>query len=535
MTRMNGCLCIRTLLIIGILVLSFVRPYNVHAQQGTVITIKTITPTVALPGQTMTVKINITVSGGGGGGGGPIDTILAIDRTGSMFGQKFEDAKDAAQIFISEQKDQDRSEIIAFAEQATVQMNFTYTDSAGKAALNLAIDQIISPYGFTNLYGALEKSVSELTKGRMDVKRAIILMTDGRPTIGVTATSMFVDLARYAASTGAVVYTIGLGDPGIVADPVNTTLLQDIATAGNGKYYFAPTSSELANIYIQISGELHGPPATNVRVTENLPTSLVTYNNDATQTPTSISSGIIFWQIPLIAADTSWVVTFTVTAQKRVTAVQGISPTTIVYDRAGAVDIRIDLPPGFAIREVATISMSSSATTVTVGDVLSCNATVANYGTMPETFTVGMFANTTRITTTSVSLANRSTTMVNFMWNTTGTTPGRYNISIIVDPDMAIVGDDPSNNTKSAMLNVMPKSETSILPLIILIMIPFAIIPLVAAALLGRRRGYFSGRTFTRTTGPRVSHRSVCPRCGGSLTYYANYQKWYCQYCRRYV
>jgi len=535
MTRMNGCLYIRALLIIGILVFSFIQPLSVHAQQGTVITIKTITPTVALPGQTMTVKINITVTGGGGGGGGPIDTILAIDRTGSMFGQKFEDAKDAAQIFIGEQKDQDRSEIIAFAEQATVQINFTNTDSAGKAALNLAIDQIISPYGFTNLYGALEKCVSELTKGRTDAKRAIILMTDGRPTIGVTATSMFTNLAAYAASTGAVVYTIGLGDPGIVTDPVNATLLQEIATAGNGKYYFAPTSDELDDIYIQISGELHGPPATNVRVTENLPTSLVTYNNDATQTPTSISGGALFWQIPLIAADTSWVVTFTVTAQKRVTAVQGVSPTTIIYDRAGSVDIRIDLPPGFAIREVATISMSSSATTITVGSVLSCNATVANYGTMPETFTVGMFANTTRITTTSVSLANRSTTMINFKWNTTGTAPGRYNISITVDPDRAIVGDDPSNNTKSAMLNIGPKYETNILPLIILIMMPFAIIPIVAAALLGRRRGYFSGRSYARAAGTRGSKSLVCPRCHGPLTYYANYQKWYCGYCRRYV
>jgi len=534
MDSSHTCSCVKVLLLVAILLPSFNTLSPVQAQVvGTVITIKTITPNFALPGQTLTVKINITITGGGGVTG-PVDSCLVIDRTGSMYGQKFEDAKVAAKAFIDDQKRaEDRAEVIVFSEQATVQKSFTFTDDAGKTALKKAIDAIISPYGLTNLYAALEKSVQEVaTNGRPDARRAILFMTDGRPTLGITSTSKFIELAQNAASNNIVIYTIGLGGTG--PDPVNATLLQSIATAGKGKYYFAPTSADLEDIYLQISAELRGPPANNVRITEHLPTTLVTYNNDATHPPNSTSDGTIFWQIPQILAETSWVVTFTVTAQKRVAVVQSLSPTTIIYDRAAQVDIRIDLPPGMAVREVATISMAGNATSATQGNVLKYNGTVANYGTILETFTVALFANTTRVATTSISLTNGSTTVVNFNWNTSTTNPARYNISIIADPDGTILGDDPTNNTRSMMLNLGPKSEASILPLLIMVIIPLAVIPLVAAALLGRRRGFFS-RIPSRTVRADSSYSMVCPKCYRPLTYHANYQKWYCQYCRRYV
>lgn len=535
---------IRVLFAITLLLIPFVNSPNVQAQAvGTVVTIKSITPSLALPGQSMTVKINISVTGGGGGLPGPVDTSLIIDRTGSMYGQKFEDAKAAAKAFIDDQEEEDMSQVIAFSEQVSVQKDFTKTDTSGKTALKRAIDQIIPPYGFTNLYAALEKSVQEITgKGRTDSRRAMILLTDGRPNIGITSTSKFIELAESAASANVMVYTVGLGGPS-VPDPVNATLLQEIANAGKGKYYFAPTSSDLKDIYLKISAQIHVPPARNVRVTEHLPSSIVTYNNDASQPPVSISDGTIFWQIEQILAETSWVVTYTVTALKRVTVVQSLSPTTIIYDRGELIDIRIDLPPGLAVREVATIDMAASTTTATEGDTIDFNATVANYGTIPETFEVGLFSNTTKVDTTSVQLSNGSTRVVHFRWNTTGYDPGIYDVAVTADPNGRITGDDPTNNTRTVRLNLSPRYEASILPLVLMILVPLTIIPLTAAAILGRKRGYTSrfpvfterrGATAQRTYG-EGAYRMVCPKCYKPLTYYSQYQKWYCTSCRRYV
>ncbi|MGB6680048.1 MAG: VWA domain-containing protein, partial [Candidatus Bathyarchaeia archaeon] len=228
---------------------------------------------------------------------------------------------------------------------------------AGKAELKQAIDMMPSPIALTNLYAAFQKSAQEIAdKGRPETFKAIVLLTDGRPTIGISTQSAFTDLAADIAAEGGSVFTIGLG-----AD-VNATLLQAIADAGNGEYLYAPTPQDLADLFRRIAEIIQSPPATNIRVTENIQTDLVTYNNDASIEPNSTSLddpvSTLNWNIDRIISNADWEVTFTVTAQKRVVTTTTISPTTIIYDRAQAVDIRVDLPPGFAVREVATTSIS---------------------------------------------------------------------------------------------------------------------------------------------------------------------------------
>lgn len=538
-------------LIMTLLLLPFAGPLGVQAQVvGTVVTIKSITPSCALPGQKLTVKINITVTGGGGGGGGnaPVDVSLVMDRTGSMWGAKFNDAQDAAQAFVQSLQDQDRADLISFSETVRVEQDFTLTNSSGKTTLSRAIDAIISPYGYTNLYGAFQKSVQETAaKGRAVANKAIVLLTDGRPNVGETTSSKFIQLAQSAVANNIKVYTIGLGGP-LVQDPVNTSLLQDIATAGNGKYFFAPSSSQLTAIYLLIAVIIRGPPAENVRVTETLPTSIVTYDNDASQPPNSTTTDTLFWQTPLIASGSSWVVTFTVTAQKRVAVVQSITPTTIIYDRAGQLDIRIDLPPGMTVREVAALSMGASTATATQGDVVNYNATITNLGLIPENIAVRLLANTTQIGQTSVNVASGASSVVRFSWNTTSASPGTYNIAITADPGGNIGCDEPTNNTRTTTLTIGPKSEGSILPFLIMILIPLAIIPIVAAALLGRRRGGYGSRLPLAPARPRllpgvvsggpvsmVPARMVCARCGVPLVYYPDVGRWYCARCGRYA
>ncbi len=543
MQRISTRFHLTVLLIIIILMVPFTNSVKVNAQTPAgVVTTKSISPSCAVPGQRLTVDINISVTGGVVSE--PLEVVLAIDKTGSMYGERYQDAKAAAEGFIDAQHNDDLAEVISFAQDLKLEKDITVTNSSGKVALDSAILNIMSPLGYTNLYAAFNKSITDLmAKGRPGFKKVVILMTDGDPHWGITAEPPFIQLAQSAAAANIGVYCIGLGPGGAysyIDDPVNQTLLQDIAKVGSGKYYYAPSSSDLAAIYVQINAQLNQPPpAENIRVTENLPTSIVTYNNDATQAPNSTSSGVIFWQIPLISAGTSWSVTFTVTAQRRVAVVQSISPTTIIYDRAGQVGITADLPPGMTVREVSTLTMTASRTTATQGDVVNYNATIANLGLMPETFNVGLFANTTSIGLTSVTLANGTSTVVHFSWNTSSFSPGTYDVSITADPDSTISCDEPSNNTKTTTLTLASKPQAAIFPLLLPILLPIALIPIVAAATLGRRRRILPGAPApcpsAGTVTSSASCRIVCPRCYGPLTYSANYQKWYCPSCRRYV
>ena len=555
MNQLSTSSYIKILFVISILLIPFVPQY-VQAQIGTVVTTKTITPDVALPGEEMTVTINISVTGAPGGTG-IVDAVLVLDRTGSMTGKKFADMKVASKSFIdSFQGDNDRIEIITFSEQATIRKNFTLADNAtGKPELKAAIDAIPTPIGLTNLFGAFEISAQEMIdKGRPDANRAIVFFTDGRPTLNTSEESDFRALAEGVAATGACVHTIGLGDD------VNATLLEAMAESGNGLYFFAPTSDDLEELFLEISQLLQSPPAENVRVIENLPTDIVTYNNDATQEPNSTSLdepvSTLYWNISRIDAETSWVVSFTVTAKKRITTVQSESPTTIIYDRAASLDIKIDLPPGIVVREVATTTIHQNATMLTEGDVFQVNATLENLGMATENFPVilklGRLDSTQdtelEIGRTTVNLESGSSTEVTFNWNTTlwdapfqddETRFGLWNVSVTADPDQTITGDDPANNTvKGDALTVNPQIEG--LPAwIIIIFLPFLLIPLVAAVLLGKRRGSSVipiGRPIRHPPPPLGNtSRMVCPKCYTPLTFMSNYQKWYCPTCRRYV
>lgn len=555
MSRLSVYSYIKILFAISILLIPFVSPYVQAQAIGTVVTTKTITPNVALPGEKMTVTINISVMGAPGSG--IVDTVLVLDRTGSMTGQKFADMKVASKTFIdSFQGDNDRIELLTFSEQANIRKNFTFADNAtGKPELKAAVDAIPSPIGLTNLFGAFEKSTQEMIdKGRPEANRAIVFFTDGRPTLGTSKESDFRALAEDLAATGACVHTIGLGND------VNATLLEAIADSGNGRYFFAPTSADLEELFLEISQLLQAPPAENVRVTENLPTDLVTYNNDATQEPNSTSLdepvSTLYWNISRIDVETSWFVNFTVTAQKRVTFVQSLSPTTIIYDRAGSLDIRVDLPPGFAVREVATTAISQNATLLTEGDVFQVNATVENLGMVTENFPVilkiGRLDSTQdtelEIGRTTVNLASGSSTEVTFNWNTSlmvspfqddPSSFGQWNVSVTADPGETIIGDDPANNTMIGDTITLNQQIEGLPAWMIIIFLPFLIIPLAAAVLLGKRRGFPVlpvGRAM-RPPPPSLGtvSRMVCPKCYAPLTFMNNYQKWYCQACRKYV
>ena len=543
MSRISVKLCLKTILVIAILFLPLVPQY-VNAQVGQVITERTVTPNFALPGETFDVKIRIEVTGGPIGSG-IADVSLVLDRTGSMFGAKYAAAKQASKIFVDLfELEENKVQIIDFSEQAFVRKDFTFTNAAGKTELKQAIDMIPSPLGLTNLYGAFEKSAQEIAdKGRPETFKAIVILTDGRPTIGISTQSAFTDLASGVAAEGGSVFTIGLG-----AD-VNATLLQAIADAGNGEYLFAPTPQDLEDLFRRIADIIQSPPATNVRVTENIQTDLVTYNNDASIEPNSTSSddpvSTLDWNIDRILSNAFWEVTFTLTAQERVVTTSTISPTVVIYDRAQAVDIRVDLQPGFAVREVAATSISQNATILTDGDVLQVNATVENLGTLSENFPVALrvsrnssvLSEQHEVVRTQISLVSGSSTNVVLNWNTSGwgdqTDPprfGQWNVSVMADPDAQIFGDDPSNNTRvGETITLNPAGEG--FPIwIIIIFLPFLIIPLVAATLLRKSKVAMVPAMMARPVGS-----AMCPACRRPVTYLPNYKKYYCPVCRRFI
>ena len=502
---------------------------------------KTITPSSAKASNDLTIRIRLEGIGEPSLTLTPADIVLLMDRSGSMQGQKLADAKTAAKTFVDLQGSNNRAELISFAGSAIIELQFTSMTSDGKTTVKNAIDKLTS-VDKTNIYEAIQKANNELeTKGRNNVLLVEILLTDGRPTTGNTKAADIINLAVSANATGIRIYTIGLGKD------VDPNLLSSIANATGGKYYFAPTSSDLQQIYTAISQEISKVVGTNINVREELPTTLVSYNKDANIAPSSVQDGKLTWNVGTLNIGDVWQVTFTVHAIKDVLVDATVVQAKVEYISAGASQT-MDLPTGIIVRDLSAVEQVASKTSAIVGEIVQVNVTVKNLGSKSETFSVGVYYNDLSIATRSVTLSAGASSVLAFNWNTTNVTPGTYNISAKVDPGNVLTETDKTNNVCLKPLYVTVTTGGAGFPFLLLALLAVfvaVVVLLPVLGIVGRRvppparptvaRPVMWVRRFRPTRGLGFwRRRVVCPICFMPVQYDPASKRWYCPYCQRY-
>jgi VWFA-related protein len=169
----------------------------------------------------------------------PILTVLVIDISGSMEGEKLSGAKAAASTFIDLMRDQDQAGLIVFNDRVTVRQGFT----ADKALLKQEI-QDLSESGKTAWYDAVVQAVNQIESraGR----KSIILLSDGLDNRSQNSFTQALEVAR---DSQVPVYTIGLGQPG----DYDASGLQDMANKTGGRFYATPSASQLGELYSGLS------------------------------------------------------------------------------------------------------------------------------------------------------------------------------------------------------------------------------------------------------------------------------------------
>ncbi len=171
----------------------------------------------------------------------PLSVVLAIDNSGSMAGEKLQSAKAAAITFLQSLTPNDRATVLGFNTRVFEVVAATND----RAALETGINSL-QPGGNTAAYDALYQGAAVVNSAPPEMRRAIILLTDGEDTASSYSARVAADVARQA---NALVYTIGLGPD--AQDQVLTALAE-----GGGRYYKAPQPSDLQGIYNSIAVEL---------------------------------------------------------------------------------------------------------------------------------------------------------------------------------------------------------------------------------------------------------------------------------------
>jgi Ca-activated chloride channel family protein len=155
----------------------------------------------------------------------PRDVAVVVDTSGSMSGEKMEQARQALRQLLGSLNARDRFRLVAFGNRVEAQRpDWTLATGAALTAARTWVDGLAANGG-TNISGALDEVFK--TPGERGRLHLVIFITDGLPTVGESDPDKIA--ARVEAVHGdARIFTFGVGYD------LNTYLLERVAVAGRG-------------------------------------------------------------------------------------------------------------------------------------------------------------------------------------------------------------------------------------------------------------------------------------------------------------
>ncbi|HEY0972364.1 MAG TPA: VIT domain-containing protein, partial [Gemmatimonadales bacterium] len=187
----------------------------------------------------------------------PRDLTFVLDVSGSMRGEKMEQARAAGRQLLATLDPADRFRIVAFSgEVEEFRPGWTAATRENLRAAERYLEALEAE-GSTNISGALVEALdAPEARGRLPV---VLFLTDGEPTVGERRPEAIA--ARAGELRGrARVFTFGVGRD------VNASLLEQLALEGRGTAHFVRPEEDVERAVGVVAGRLATPVVTDVRV-----------------------------------------------------------------------------------------------------------------------------------------------------------------------------------------------------------------------------------------------------------------------------
>jgi Ca-activated chloride channel homolog len=187
----------------------------------------------------------------------PRDVTFVIDVSGSMSGQKIEQARAAGKQLLHTLSSIDRFRLIDFSSDVrTFRNDFSIATRENISAAERYLDQLDAE-GSTNISGALDEALSAPVQvGRLPI---VLFLTDGQPTVGERDASVIAsNVAKERGSRR--LFTFGVG-----AD-LNVSLIEQLALEGRGTASFVRPEESVERAVGIVASRLTSPLVTDVRV-----------------------------------------------------------------------------------------------------------------------------------------------------------------------------------------------------------------------------------------------------------------------------
>ena len=188
----------------------------------------------------------------------PKTVVFVVDRSGSMSGDKIEQAKGAAKFVLNNLREGDLFDIVAYdSEISTFRPELQKFDKEARAAATGFIDGLFAG-GSTDIDGALKRTLSMLN----DNKRTtyVLFLTDGLPTTGETGEAAIVKHTEELNKVRARVFAFGVGYD------VNSRLLDKLARTNFGLSQYVRPNENIEASVSALYRKIGAPVMTNVRM-----------------------------------------------------------------------------------------------------------------------------------------------------------------------------------------------------------------------------------------------------------------------------
>lgn len=189
------------------------------------------------------------------------DLTMVVDVSGSMSGDKLQQAKAAMLQVLGSLTARDRFRLISFSSGVrSFREGYVAADAASLAAARMWTTSLVAEGG-TNIEGALRAALQHergrsTRDGNLDV---LVFLTDGVPSVGETQPEKLAAMAARETS-GARVFTVGIGTD------VNTYLLERLAQDGRGAADFVPPNGDVEVTVGNLARKLRAPALVDLRI-----------------------------------------------------------------------------------------------------------------------------------------------------------------------------------------------------------------------------------------------------------------------------
>ena len=202
---------------------------------------------------------------------------LIIDKSGSMYGDKITQARNAASFIVNNLNEGDYFNIVDFSTAAASFKPAHVPFNAQTRVEAITYINAISANGGTNISGAFETAIPQFASLPDSTANIVIFFTDGQATYGVTNTDQLIDFINklvVESKSSIAIFDFGVGPD------VNQQLLTSISNDNNGFAEFLgedDLEERITEFYLRIRNPVllnTGMEFSSIVVSETYPTQL---------------------------------------------------------------------------------------------------------------------------------------------------------------------------------------------------------------------------------------------------------------------